>query len=166
MGSTMEQGPLARTEELLVERIGPEIVIYDARTKQAHCLSPLATAVFEMSDGRRSLDELTIAAGSRVDEPVSRAELEQAIAELEQRDLLVAAANRNGVSRRHLIGRGARLGTAAFAATFVTTLSIPGAASAASCGNVCGNNGDCPNPSCPVCKKVTPNANDKTCNPP
>ena len=50
--------PAARSDGLLIEPVGDETVIYDTRSKEAHCLKPLAAIVFERSDGHATVGEI------------------------------------------------------------------------------------------------------------
>jgi hypothetical protein len=99
--------PLARSEDLLVEGVGAETVIYDGRSKEAHCLSPLAAVVFDRSDGRTSLADLAGIASSHIGEPVDLGGVEEALAELAERDLMIAPADGDGISRRELVRKTA-----------------------------------------------------------
>jgi len=125
----------ARTQDLLVEQVGSEMVIYDVREKQAHCLSPLAAAVFELSNGSRSSSELAAAASARLDEPVDQSDVEQALGELRHLDLLVDEPG-DGVSRRQMLRRTAAVGGSVAAAALITTL--PPAAMAQGTGTCAG----------------------------
>jgi len=138
-----EQGPLARTDDLLVERVDSEVVIYDGREKQAHCLSPLAATVFELCDGRRPVSELAAKATFNLNEEVDESQVKRAVAELEERDLIVAEPNGDGISRRNLIRKTAVVGTAVAATPLITSLAAPGLAHAASCGGACTSNDVC-----------------------
>lgn len=52
--------PRARRENLVVERLGDETLVYDVVTQKAHCLNATAAAIWDACDGRR--DEAAIAA--------------------------------------------------------------------------------------------------------
>lgn len=146
--------PFARSDELLVECVGDEIVAYDTESKEAHCLGPLAAAVFELCNGRRSVEQLAAAASQRLGEPVDAARVADALAQLEARRLLAASTSRRGLSRRDMIRRSTAVGAAAMAAPLVTSIVAPTAASAvtATCGPFtccpCGT-GDIGQPCCP-----------------
>ena len=124
MGQNMSEGPLARftrikrpvarDEDLLVEHLGDETVVYDNRTKEAHCLSPLAAVVFGQCDGRTTVEGLAELATERLGEPVDEAGVIDALAQLQERDLL-AIPPRDGLSRRQMIGKSAAAGGALWA---------------------------------------------------
>jgi hypothetical protein len=110
----------ARQDDLLVEQVGAETVVYDGRSSKAHCLSPVAAVVFARADGRSSPADLAAIASSQLAEPVDVQLVEQALAELEELDLLVAPAG-SGISRRQLVRRTAVVGGAIWATPLVLT---------------------------------------------
>jgi hypothetical protein len=114
---------LARSDGLLVERVGAETVIYDSESRQAHCLSPLAAAVFEAADGSTGVKELAAQAGSATGEQVDEAQVEAAIDQLEERGLLVLPPS--GISRRTLVRRTAVATATVTAAPLITSITTP-----------------------------------------
>lgn len=146
--------PPARPRDLLIEQVGDETVVYDLETKDVHCLSPLAAAVFEHCDGRTTPDQAASAASERLGRDVSTDDVLAAVAQLEERSLfhspmlsLHGNGNGHGISRRDFARRGALAGAAAFAAPLITSVAAPTAAMAASgiasgCSG-CGKNKDC-----------------------
>jgi hypothetical protein len=121
----MSEFPLARTADLITETIGGEIVAYDGLTKEAHCLSALASAVFVAADGKTSIADIASLASVKLDEPVDGSHVEQAVAELQERGLLVATEASGGISRRQLMRKSAVMGGAALAAPLVTSVVTP-----------------------------------------
>src|SRR4051812_32198500 len=81
----------ARSAGLLITSVGDETVIYDTRSKEAHCLKPLAAIVFASSDGQATLGEIARIAAQRLDAAVSDADVADAVAQLESLDLLQTA---------------------------------------------------------------------------
>ncbi len=120
-----EDLPLARSEDLLTEQIGAETIVYDSRSRDAHCLSPVAAVVFARSDGRTSPADLATIAGDELGERVDVGLVEQALAELEEHDLIVAPPQGDGISRRQFARRTAAAGGAAFALPLVTSVVMP-----------------------------------------
>jgi len=47
-----------RQKDLVVRRVGPETVVYDPECHRAHCLHPIAGAVWREYDGHRSAAEI------------------------------------------------------------------------------------------------------------
>jgi hypothetical protein len=56
--------PRARTEGVIVRRIGDEVVVYDRERHLAHCLNRTAAVVFQSADGRRTVTELQALLGA------------------------------------------------------------------------------------------------------
>ncbi len=50
--------PKIRENDLMITRVGDEIVVYDIRTNEASCLNPLTSAVWEACDGRNDLTRI------------------------------------------------------------------------------------------------------------
>ena len=104
-----------------------ELLIYDLRSHEVHCLSPIAASIWQACDGRTEASALATrtreAAGLPCDEPA----VWQAIAELRERRLLdeAPAAPPGVVSRRALLHAG-------IAAPFITSIIAPTPAAAQS----------------------------------
>ena len=49
--------PESRKDQLLTQRVGDELVIYDERTHAAHRLNPTAALVWRLADGERSVTD-------------------------------------------------------------------------------------------------------------
>jgi len=130
--------PVAREEDLLVEHLADETVVYDTRTKEAHCLSPLAAAVFAHCDGQTTVDQLAALATDRLGELVDEPRVMEALAQLQERDLL-AVPPRDGLTRRKMLRRTAMAGAATVSAPIITTIMAPTAAAQQTffCSNEC-----------------------------
>jgi hypothetical protein len=155
---TTDAVPAARSDELLIQPVGDETVIYDKVSKEAHCLKPLAAVVFDHSDGQATVGEIALIAAQRLGEEVRDADVSEAVAQLESLGLLdtvlivrsgdrLAGSNGNGVSRRDMIRRVGFAGAGAAVATTLVTSIFPAGALAASglptgCTG-CGQNKDC-----------------------
>ena len=59
----MANRPKARSDQLLVQRTGPETLVYDERSHRAHCLDARATRIWELCNGERSDAEIAKAFG-------------------------------------------------------------------------------------------------------
>src|SRR3954454_12575238 len=80
--------PVARDEGLLIEHVADEVVVYDAESKEAHCLSTLPAVVFTHSDGYRTVEDLAEVASVKLGEEVTTDRLIDALSQLEERALL------------------------------------------------------------------------------
>jgi hypothetical protein len=113
--------PKARVDDLVTEAVGDELVVYDGLTKEAHCLTPVAAAVFGAADGHTTIDAIAAIAAARLGEPVGTDSVEQAIAELEDRDLIVTPGDDlGGLSRRSMLRKTAVAGGAVLVASIAT----------------------------------------------
>lgn len=127
--------PVARSDDLLVEQVGDETVVYDLETKQAHCLKPLASFVFARSDGQTAIKELVSLANEQFGTPISVEQLADTVDELESAGLLQRppVLVQTGISRRDMVRKVAFAGaTATVAGTMVTTIGAPTALAACS----------------------------------
>jgi hypothetical protein len=115
--------PRARVQELVVEDVGEEVLIYDQQSDQAHCLSRDAAMVWRVCDGATSSVEVAAALG--LDPKV----VALAIEEMDDRGLLDSAP---GVTRRQATIRMAKVGGAAVAAPLIYSIFAPAPALAAS----------------------------------
>jgi Coenzyme PQQ synthesis protein D (PqqD) len=144
IGARKPQFPVARSQGLLVEEVDSEKVIFDEETKQAHCLAPLASVVFDHCDGRTSPAELARIASDELTEPISEEHVEQALAQLDDRGLLATALPIT-ISRREMVKKSAAYGAAAAAAATLISTVAPPMANAASCtSTACSTNAQCP----------------------
>ena len=101
-------------DDVLVEHVDNEVVVYDEASSEAHRLNPTAAFVWRMADGRRSVSE--IAADLRrtfteADGPESEDLVRLALDSLRRANLLQGAGDPLGavVSRRHMLRLAATL---------------------------------------------------------
>jgi hypothetical protein len=122
MPSTLK--PLARAEDLIIQEVEDEVLVYDLRIARAHCLSASAALVWKACDGGVGADAL--ADKLDLDEEV----VLRALAELEEKDLLdygpvtVMNGNGNGSTRREFGFRVAKLGALGAAAPMIYSVAI------------------------------------------
>lgn len=126
--------PAARSEGILVEPVGDEVVVYNTETREAHCLKPLAAFVFESADGTVTADTLAQRASDHLGEPTTAEQINDAVLQLRECQLLdEPLVMLDGTSRREALKRFAYAGAAATAAApLVTSIISPTAAMAAS----------------------------------
>ena len=144
--------PLARTEDLIIEDLDDEILIYDTKTARAHCLSGAAAMVWRACDG--DLSEESLADSLDLDGET----VQIALAQLEEKGLLdvgpVPLLEGNGHTRREFTISTAKVGAAAAAAPMIYSILAPTPAAAATpsvaqclfysasscngCTNICG----------------------------
>lgn len=143
--------PVVRSDGLLVEQVGDETVIYDPERTEAHCLGPLAAAVFSRCDGEASIERIAELVTADLNEPTGIDHVETALAQLEERELVVVPGV--GTSRREMLRRTAAVAATAITVPLVTSIVMPTAALAAggcAIGKKCTSDADCgsTHPSC------------------
>lgn len=152
MGHSGARGPRARHDDVIVERLDRELLVYDRRTDEVHQLQRLAAVVFELADGKRDLAEIATQASGLLGEPISRASAEEAQDQLARCDLIEQA---DGFSRRAAVRKLALAGAGAVVAVpLIKSIAVPTPAGAQSgCtpeGQPCDPNADacCPGSGC------------------
>lgn len=141
--------PTARAERLVVQATGEGMLVYDKDQDQLHELNPVAMAVWNACDGRRSVEdvaeEATAAVGIAINAPV----VKLAFTKLEDANLLAAPLapelRWKAHDRRRFLKRTAAAGLAAL--PVIVSISAPQAAAATShCkarDEECWNNDEC-----------------------
>jgi len=108
--------PLARKSGIFAENLPEEVVLYDKTHDKVHCLNKTAAAVWENSDGSKTVDELTRAVEAKSGAPTDRKLVLQALEELEEAGLLEAGsavvAETELPSRREAVGKMVMAGSA------------------------------------------------------
>jgi hypothetical protein len=119
--------PNARSDGLLAERVGLETVLYDTETAEAHCLKPVAAAVFAHSDGGRSTAQISQLVSADLGEDITVEAVEDAVAQLHEHGLLKDAVESDvlTVSRRQMLRRTATVGGAAMAVPLIASAVAP-----------------------------------------
>ena len=138
--------PRARKQDLVVEELPDETLVYDLKRHKAHCLNRSATVVWRHCDGRTTLSEMATILEEELELPQDEGIVRLALDRLRKAKLLEGGTNipqePAGPSRRELIRKLAVLGGLAIALPVVTSLTSPVAALQASCvrPNDCRNN--------------------------
>jgi hypothetical protein len=149
--------PRARRSRLIVRRLPDETLVYDLERCRAHCLAPVASAVWRHCDGRTSPAEVAARASAETGTIVDEAAVWIAAGRLAEANLLEGKLSRpGGRSRREWLGR-----TAAVAAGLaVFSVTAPLAVEAATCVPNCSSRPDNPPGNCgaiPCCPPATGN---------
>ena len=142
------QLPRARQEQLVVQDLPDELLIYDLESHRAYCLNRTAALVWRSCDGSRTVEEMTRVLAKELDEPVNESLIWFALERLNKYGLLEKQVElpiaKERMTRREL----ARMLGFATAATvpFISAIVAPTAAQAATCGAIgtsCLNNARC-----------------------
>jgi hypothetical protein len=129
------RAPLRRSNDLVIEALDDELLVYDRTNKRAHCLNADAVRVWRACDGKTDAGRMS----AELDLPLDL--VRQALDELEASGLLdqglelvnVGSGNGNGkaVTRRELAVCSAKVGTAALTAPLILSITAPTAMAAA-----------------------------------
>ena len=131
---TGQKLPQARKDDVVVEELPDEVIVFDWRSKKAHCLNQTAAMVLKHCDGRTTVPEIARRMRQELKTPVKEDVVWLALDGLGKSDLLQerlgSASGAHRVSRREAM----RLGVAgAFALPLVTSILAPAASEAATC---------------------------------
>lgn len=134
----MKPLPVARRDDLIVEKLPDEVLVYDLKTDKAHCLNHTAALIWENCDGKKNEGDIAALLQSELKSPMSAEAVLLGVAELDSFGLLnvdAAAPQRQHLSRRRLIQN---LGlSAALALPLIVSISAPAAAQAGSTTDPC-----------------------------
>src|SRR5215218_9388362 len=114
-----DQKPLARTDELVVEEVGEELLVYDQTNECAHSLGVAAARVWRACDGETSAQELSVKLEMDGD-TVTRA-----LEELDECNLLDNGQQLTGMTRREATLKTAKVGAAAATAPLIYSILAP-----------------------------------------
>lgn len=118
--------PEARREELLIDELPDELMVYDRRNDRVHCLNRTAALIWRAADGRRTVRELAELVHRDVGLPADEETVRLALTQLASAELLLnpetVRRDTDRVSRRAL-ARKLSL-TAALSALLPVVLSI------------------------------------------
>lgn len=126
--------PKARRDDLLIEELATELLVYDQRSHRAHCLNGSAASVFRRADGNSSIAEIAKAASDDLHASFGEDLTWLALQELDKNDLLESPLVRTaaGPSRRDILSGGT---VAAALLPLVLAITAPTPASAQSVGS-------------------------------
>lgn len=156
--------PLARTEDLVIEELLHEVLVYDLRNNKAHCLNSSAASVWRLCDGTRTVPEIAEQLSKDRNEAFGEGQVQLGLELLRRRRLLEGSdmmpSIGGSMSRRQMVRT---LGlTAAIAVPIITSIVAPTPAHAQS-GCIAQNQFCTPGgtPCCPgtTCQFVAPFGN-------
>lgn len=149
MNKFMENyAPRARQDDLVIERLGDETLVYDMRSHKAHCLNRTAALVWNRCDGKATVSKMSVALEKEFHTLIRPDVIWLALEQLGKAKLLSdrmpdsvpqQAMSRRAVVRK--IGFGA-----AIALPLVTSILAPTTAEASTClpgGSGCSTNDQC-----------------------
>lgn len=145
--------PLARKEELVVQEIGDETIVYDAKRNHAHRLNHAAALVWQHCDGHHTVTDLMSVLQQGTDALVTEDLVWLALDRLEKEQLLaeplVRPADAVKITRRDVLRRAALVGGMTLMIPVVQSMVAPTPAMAMSIG--CAKRGQTYSPTRPCC---------------
>ena len=137
--------PLSRQENIVVQELDGEVLIYDLIKNKAFCLNETSALVWNLCDGTKSIAELSNLLGKKLNAPANEDIVWLAIDQLKKEKLIENETELVspflGMSRREVIKK-VGLGTM-IALPIVASLIAPTAAFAQSCGGATATGGAC-----------------------
>jgi len=127
--------PVARSQDLLSEEIGDELLVYEERDHTAHRLNRTAALVWQSSDGTRTVADLVAVLGEQLGELADEDLVRVTLDRLDDSGLIASGyTGREPVaeqlSRRRFMRRASAAGAAALAVPVVQSVVVPTAAAA------------------------------------
>ncbi len=126
--------PVRRKEDIIVQELNGEILIYDLKANKAVCLNEVSSLVWDACDGNQSVSEISQSIGKKLNSPANEDIVWLALDQLKKERLIANGAEVvskfDGMSRREVI-RKVGLGTM-IALPLVSSLVAPTAVSAQS----------------------------------
>ncbi len=135
-----QNNPRRRKDEIIVQELNGEVLIYDLKSNKAICLNEVSSLVWDACDGNQSVSEISQAIGKKLNSPANEDIVWLALDQLKKERLIAndteIVSKFDGISRREVI-RKVGLGTM-IALPLITSLVAPTAANAQSiCAGAC-----------------------------
>lgn len=119
--------PKARKENLVVQELDGEVLIYDLNTNKAFCLNESSALVWQACDGNKNVSEIRNSLGKQLNSPVNDDYVWLALDQLKKENLIEnkdeVVADFKGLSRREVVKK-IGLGTM-LALPIVASLTAP-----------------------------------------
>jgi hypothetical protein len=177
METTRALMPRARQDELVVEELQDETLVYDLKRHKARCLNPTAALVWQHCDGQTTVPELAALLEEQLATPTDEAVVWMALDRLGRAHLLsepvTLPADKAQYSRREVLRTLRRVAGISLLLPVIESIVAPRAAAQASCVTaavcqassppscagglpICGTPGNC-------CAASGPNCRSKKC---
>lgn len=134
--------PRSRENELVVQELKGEILIYDLQINKAFCLNETSALIWQFCDGNKTVSEISRELSRKLKQPTTEDLIWLALDQLKEDNLLSdrneIEINFNGLSRREVIRK---VGLASMIALPVISSLIAPIASQAASGTSCISNG-------------------------
>lgn len=131
--------PVARKDDLVIQELQNELLVFDTRTNKAHCLNQTAASVWKFCDGKNSVSDINKLFGENIGAKVSDNLIWLAIDQLNERELFENKLETKfaGRNRREVLKK---IGLATvIALPIVASITAPTAALAVACSGTVTN---------------------------
>ena len=138
-----KNNPMSRKDEIVVQELDGETLIYDLKTNKAVCLNETSALIWAACDGTRNVSEIGSYASAQLNAPVNDDLIWLALDQFKKESLLDAAPEENyfgGMSRREVIKK-VSIGAAVAIPIVAGLLAPPIYAAGSACGFGCKCNG-------------------------
>ncbi len=161
METTRTLMPRARQDELVVEELPDETLVYDLKRHKAHCLNRTSALIWQHCDGRTSVADVAALLEEQLATPIDEAVVWMALDRLDRAHLLsepvTLPADRAQYSRREVLRTLRRAAGISLLLPVVSSIFAPRAAAQASgCVTVTQCEGQMVPPQCfnqPICNQ-------------
>lgn len=148
--------PQSRNEQLVIQEMADETLVYDLERHKAHCLNRAASVVWSHCDGSTTISEMAEILHRDLNIPADEEVVFLAISQLGKAKLLDGPAQKPFTgpvpARREVMKRMGLIGAAAMLLPVITSIVAPTAVSAATCvakGGACTTGSECCSGVCP-----------------
>lgn len=130
----LKKHPVARQDDLVMQELQDELLIYDLKIGKAFCLNKTSALVWAECDGAKTVDEISISISRKLKKSFGKEIVRVALDDLKKNDLLANGqdvdVNFGGIHRREVIKKAGI--TSMIALPVISSLVVPTAAMAAS----------------------------------
>jgi aminopeptidase-like protein len=84
--------PTARTKNIVIQQLGKELLLYDLANNKVYCLNETSGLVWQLSDGKKSLTDISRLMREKLKTNVSEDLIWLALEQLKRNDLLANGA--------------------------------------------------------------------------
>ena len=131
---TSPRMPRSRVDQLVVQELPGEVLVYDLESHKAHCLNETASFVWRRCDGETTMEAVASALHDEKGLPADEEIVRIAITQLGKAKLVDLPKNsRIDANRRQALKRIGLVGGAAAMLPLITSIVAPTAVSAATC---------------------------------
>ena len=128
--------PTARRDELVIQEMQDETLVFDVRSNKAHCLNGTASEIWKFCDGKSSVSQIKSLLENRTGKNISEDLVWLAIDQLNDKELMESGFEKKfATQNRRQVLKKIGLATA-IALPIVASITAPTAAMAAACSGI------------------------------